>query len=70
MTIVLLWDLLKVSHHSSPHLFAFTLAPEKKNLLQGELIDSWVVDLKRRSGLSDKVHPCIVSLEQSDRLMI
>ena len=38
MTIVLLWDLLKVSHHSTPHLFAFTLAPEQKNLLQGEHI--------------------------------
>ena len=67
MTIVLLWDLLKVSHHSSPQLFAFTLAPEKKNLLQGELM---VVALKPRSGLMDKVQPCIVSLEQSDRLMI
>ena len=43
MTIVLLWDLLKVSHHSSPQLFAFTLAPEEKNLLQEEQI---VVDLK------------------------
>ena len=70
MTIVLLWDLLKVSHHSSPHLFAFTLAPEKKNLLQRELIDSCVADLKLRSAHSDKVQPCIVSLEQSDRLMI
>ena len=67
MTIVLLWDLLKVSHHFSPHLFAFTLAPEKKNLLQRELM---VVDLKLRSGLMDKVQPCIVSLEQSVRLMI
>ena len=70
MTIVLLWDLLKVSHHSSPHLFAFTLAPDKKSLLQRELIDSWVVDLKPSSSHSDKVQPCIVSLEQSVRLMI